>query len=75
MATIALEVVILAVTLKSLKVLLYRGCWKMLEAAVAKLANMQQTIRTLLWVDIRTPAKKIYFTKVEVLNLIMFFDY
>lgn len=58
MATRTLEVVIVAVTSKSFRVLLYKGCWRMLDAAVAKLANIQEITKTLLFVDRRTPAKE-----------------
>lgn len=51
----AFVVVIVAVVSNSFKVLLYSGCWRMLEAAVEKLAHMHQRIRKLLLPEIVIP--------------------
>lgn len=59
MATIVLEVVIVAVVSNSFRVVLYKGCWRMLAAAVEKLANMHQMTRKLLFADRVMPGRKI----------------
>lgn len=57
MATIVLDVVIVAVVSKSLRVLLYNGCCRMLEAAVAKLASMHHTTNKLFFSENAIPGE------------------
>lgn len=58
MATIVFEAVMVAVVSNSLSVLLYSGCWSMLDAAVEKLASMHHTTSRLLLLDSVMPRKK-----------------